>query len=234
MEKALRELQERLCYSFADASLLWRALTHASAAGDDGVSNERLEFLGDAVVGLAMSERLFHPMPESAEGDMTVIKSEVVSRVSLAAAAREMGLAELLVVDEGLRRRGAYSDSMLCGAFEAVAGAIFLDGGMGPAREFVLRALDRGAERARERGYDLSYKSLLQHRTQARGAGVPRYTIARTVGPSHRRRFQAAVRVGGEECGTGWGATKKDAERNAAREALDRLYPGWLGSDGGP
>jgi ribonuclease-3 len=231
MDESLLALQDRLEYSFADPSWLRRAVTHASAGPELMPSNERLEFLGDAVIGLVVSEHLFRVLPDSSEGDMTIVKSGVVSRASLAEAGKSLGLAGHLLVDEGLKQRGKYPPSMLSDAFEAIVGAIFIDGGIEPARDFILRMLGPRVEKVRARRHALSYKSLLQHKTQAQGKGVPRYTILQSTGPDHKRSFQAAARVEGQECGTGWGPTKKDAERNAARSALDLLYPGWQTAD---
>jgi len=231
--EAFEELQQRLGYAFSDEALLARAVTHASAAGDVSESNERLEFLGDAVVGLAVSAHLFSAMPQAAEGEMTVIKSHVVSRQCLSAAGRELGLAEFLQVDEGLQRRADYPDSLLADAFEAVVGAIFLDGGMRSAGEFLLRALGPSVEEARAEPSAAGCKSIIQEKTQAAGQGAPRYVIVETIGPDHRRLFKAAILVQHLECGTGWGLTKKAAEQNAARAALDRLYPGWQDGDDG-
>jgi len=227
MDGVLEELQERLQHRFGEPSLLERALRHSSAATPEAPSNERLEFLGDAVVGLAVSEHLFRTLPESSEGDMTVIKSGVVSRKFLSVAARGLELSRYLAVDEGLRQRGDFSDSMLADAFEAVVGAIFVDGGMEAARGFVLRTLRPRVEQMQANRHVLGYKSLLQQKTQAEGKGVPRYVILQVRGPDHLRQFQAGVHVQGEECGTGWGPTKKDAERDAARAALDSFYEGW-------
>jgi len=225
MEDDLGQLQSLLAYRFKDASLLECALRHASAPAA-GPSNERLEFLGDAVVGLAVSADLFRTMPHAAEGEMTVIKSAVVSRRTLARAGRTLGLGEHMNTDRGLRS-SRYPVSVLAGAYEAVAGAIFVDGGLRAARRFVLRTLRPEIERAGAARHAAGYKSILQERTQAEGKGLPAYEVVRRHGPDHRREFEVLVRVEGRECGTGRGTTKKEAEQEAAREALDRRYPEW-------
>jgi len=223
------DLQERICkclkYRFQDAGLLGRALTHASAAAEGRPSNERLEFLGDAVVGLVISDYLYRSAPELSEGEMTVIKSEVVSRRTMARVGRALGLPAFLRVDEGLRRRKAFPQSIVANVYEALVGAIFVDGGMRAASDYVLRTLELHVKRVDTSRFAASSKSALQERAQAEGKGVPRYEILRYEGPEHDRRFFAAVYVAGQECGSGSGATKKDAEQKAAHEALAKLYP---------
>jgi ribonuclease-3 len=158
---------------------------------------------------------------------MTVIKSAVVSRRTLARAGTEHRLPEFLLVDEGLKQRRRLPASMVANVVEALVGAVFLDGGMEPAAAFVMRILADHVERAEEERHRASYKSLLQEKTQADGKGIPQYDIVGFEGPDHRRRFEAVVRVAGDECGSGWGQTKKEAEQNAAHEALENRYAGW-------
>jgi ribonuclease-3 len=227
MDERLKELQDKLGYTFRGTVLLKRALTHASAGTEEDPPNERLEFLGDAVIGLVVSAYLFRTMPDASEGDMTVIKSGAVSRKSLGIIGRQIGISPCLRVDEGLKNRGSYPNSMVGGAYEAIVGAIYVDGGFDSAREFVLRTLEDRIDEVCDQRHMLSSKSLLQQRTQAQGLGVPRYEIVKTEGPDHERRFLAAVWVHSDKCGEGWGVSKKGAERAAARQALDRRYPGW-------
>lgn len=204
-----------------------RALTHASAQTAAMPSNERLEFLGDAVLGMVVSDYLYRAYPDQSEGDMTVIKSTVVSRRVLARAGNERELPGFLLVDEGLQQRRRLPASMVANVFEALVGAIFLDGGMEHAAAFVMAVLADYIDRAEEDRHRASCKSILQEKTQADGKGIPEYDIVGYEGPDHRRRFQAVVRVAGEECGGGWGQTKKEAEQNAAHEALENCYEGW-------
>lgn len=227
LKDALGQLQERLRYRFASADLLVEAMTHASAQAGGGRSNERLEFLGDSVIGLVIADHLFERSPELSEGEMTVLKSVVVSRRSLGRVGRSLGLADFLQVDEGLKQRKRYPGSIIANAYEAVVGAIFVDGGLKAATDFVLRTLEPEMERARAGRHSPSYKSILQQRTQAEGKGIPRYSVVRFEGPDHQRRYLTVVHVCGEERGGGWGPTKKAAEQNAARDALDKCYPGW-------
>jgi ribonuclease-3 len=227
MEQSIQDLQEELGYSFRNVALLERALIHASAGTEENPPNERLEFLGDAVIGLVVSAYLFRTMPDASEGDMTVIKSGAVSRKSLGVVGREIGISPFLRVDEGLKSRGTYPNSMVGGAYEAIVGAIYVDGGYDPARAFVLRTLEDRIDEVCEQRHMLSSKSLLQQKTQAEGLGIPRYEIVKTEGPDHERRFLAAVWVSGKKCGEGWGVSKKGAQRAAARQALNTCYPGW-------
>ncbi len=212
-------IEEVIGYRFQDAALLERALTHASAT-QGGVSNERLEFLGDAVAGFVVCSHLFRALPEATEGEMTVIKSRVVSRRTMARVARGMELHRYLKVDDGLGARKIPPSIQAC-VYEAVVGAIYLDGGMEPARRFVLRTLGDDLEEAEEdqRGHD--FKSLLQRRTQARGDGTPRYETVRAKGPDHRPVFRSTVRAGGRTLGEGRGRSKQAAEQQAARDALE-------------
>jgi ribonuclease-3 len=224
---ALRaQVEECLQYCFSDAGLLAQALTHASCASVARPSNERLEFLGDAVVGLVISDYLYRSEPDLSEGEMTIIKSAVVSRRTMARVGRALGLPAFLQVDEGLRKRKTYPQSIVANVYEAIVGAMFLDGGMAAAADFILRTLELHVSRVSTSRHGASSKSALQERVQAEGKPVPRYEILRYEGPEHDRRFFAAVYVAGEEKGAGSGATKKDAEQRAAREALQNLYPG--------
>jgi ribonuclease-3 len=227
MDDWLEELQDLLQYRFGDPALLRLAMTHASARGRDGPSNERLEFLGDAVMGLVVSAHLFGEKPRLSEGEMTSVKSTVVSRRVLSHVSRALGLPTFLQVDSGLQRRTRYPGSVVANAYEAVVGAIFADGGLGPAREFVMRTLGPEVKKVQDRRHVPNYKAVLQERTQAEGKGTPEYAVVRWEGPDHRRSYRVVVQVAGEQCGTGAGETKKEAEQQAAGEALDRLYPDW-------
>ncbi|MCD6416605.1 MAG: ribonuclease III [Planctomycetes bacterium] len=225
MSRNLDELQSALGYRFENVNLLRRALRHASAA-QGTPSNERLEFLGDAVVGLIVAAHLFRDMPDAPEGQMTVIKSVAVSRKSLAQVGYKLGLHEQLVTDNGLQHQ-AFPSSLAANAYEAVVGSIFLDGGLEPARRFVLDTLSERIKQARESRSAAGWKSILQECVQARGQPPPLYEIVNTEGPDHDRKFQAVVIIAGQTCGSGWGSAKKDAEQTAARAALEEHFPDW-------
>jgi ribonuclease-3 len=221
VDETAAQLQELLNYAFADADLLEEALTHASARGRDRFTNERLEYLGDAVLDLVISDHLFEALPEATEGEMTHARSLLVSRRALARVGRALGLEKYLRVDEGIQQREPYPTSILAGVYEALVAALYLDGGMAPARAFILRTLGVELERIGAGMPQPNSKSRLQEEAQAAGRGIPGYRVVRTEGPDHERRFLVAVNIGGRDLGEGWGRTKKEAEQNAARLALE-------------
>lgn len=216
--------EERLGYTFADPSLLRLALTHRSVSSEDPgrKDNERLEFLGDAVLQLVVTDLLYASYPQLAEGQMAKVRAAVVSRGALAEVARylEIGRHVDLAPSEeatGGRRK----DSILADAVEAVIGAIYLDGGLEPVRDTIVTMwADRVAERAKQPGVK-DYKTRLQELT-ARDGSRPVYSVDGT-GPDHNRRFQAVVRIDGADYGSGEGRSKKEAEQDAARQAIDTL-----------
>ena len=248
MKTDISELETALGHEFSSPELLVRALTHRSLAhqlaqADAGkksapVDNERLEYLGDAVLGLVVAEALFALHPEWREGELTRIRSGLVSRQHMAKVAEEIDLGKHLRLSRGeessgLRRRG----TVLSNTMEAVMGALFLDGGLEPVRTFVRdRVMAEAAERLAlelRSGEALgNYKSALQERLQAAGAGAPVYRVKSESGPDHHKRFLVEVRQKGKagQKGTrlarGMGRTKKDAEQDAARRALDLLLSG--------
>lgn len=210
-------MRESLRYTFRDPALLERALTHASTCGE--LDNERLEFLGDAALNLAATEELFTRRPELSEGAMTEIKASVVSRKTLAQSARELGLDEAATVGNGLKGR-AMPVSVLANLYEAVLGAIYLDGGYAAAREFVLRTLDSALADAERELAGANPKQRLQHHAQARWSILPDYELVETRGSAHARAFCVRAKLGERAFPTAWGRTRKEAERWAAHEAL--------------
>lgn len=214
-------LQERLGYAFRDESLLARALTHSSLRDRATATNERLEFLGDAVLGMVVSEHLFREHEDFDEGDLTQVKSVVVSARNLAARAREMDLAGCLRVGKGLK--GPLPDSLLADAFEAVVAAVFLDGGLETARELLLRTLGDSIRRVLEKKHEKNHKSLLQAFVQKKLRTTPRYMVISEEGPDHGKTFEVAARVGRRTFPPGRGRSKKEAEQRAAAEALREL-----------
>ncbi len=248
-ETNLKELEAALGHEFASPHLLERALTHrslahqleqANAARKKSApeDNERLEYLGDAVLGLVVAEALFALHPEWREGELTRIRSGLVSRQHMAQVAEQIGLGEHLRLSRGeessgLRRRS----TVLSNTMEAVMGALFLDGGLEPVRCFVRgRVMGEAAERLAfelRSGQALgNYKSALQERLQAARAGAPVYRVKSESGPDHHKRFLVEVRMKGEEgqkgkpLARGMGRTKKHAEQDAARRALTLLANG--------
>lgn len=221
-------LLDKLGYRFHDDSLIRTALTHRShvyRAGQERLqSNERLEFLGDSVLGLIVNEHLFRSFPMQSEGELTKAKSLIVSRAVLGRAAEKLRLGEHLIlapgeVDAGGRKRR----SILSDAYEAVLGAIYMDGGMEPARSFVERDLLENMEEILHDHRWINYKSVLQERIQATLKTPPRYKVSSTSGPDHAKQFIVEVIVRGKTLGRGQGNSKKLAEQRAAQQALDSL-----------
>jgi ribonuclease-3 len=221
-------LQQTIGYHFVDAELLRAALTHKSYSNEQpGGSiphSERLEFLGDAVLDLAVSARAFRSFPEFAEGELTRVRAEIVSEANLARVARKLRLGAELYLGRGEERSGGRDkDSLLADACEALLGAVFCDGGFLAAHEVVERLFGHDldcAARCKEGG---DYKTRLQELLQGRGGAPPLYRLTETLGPDHQRTYQVEVHCGDEPLGCGSGRSKKAAEQAAAREALDRL-----------
>jgi len=238
----LVELESALGYVFASQALLLRALTHSSLAqeharqdgGGEPEDNERLEFLGDAVLGLVVAEALFAEHPQWSEGELTRVRAQLVSRQHMAAVASRVDLGSYLRLSRGEERGGLrHKCTVLSNAMEAVIGAMFLDGGLEPVRGFVSRhvmgeAAELLAEEVRTGAALGNYKSALQEHLQAARVGVPVYRVQRESGPDHHKRFWVEVRLKtagepGTPLAQGCGSTKKRAEQDAARRALDKL-----------
>lgn len=219
----LKPLEDILGVTFRRFDLAAQALTHSSARDPDRPCNERLEFLGDAVIGQVVCEHLFHRFPDREEGDLSLMKSVLVSARMLADVADEIGLGDYLIVGRGLARRKAYPRSILCASFEAVVAAVFLDHGFEAARELILKFLAPHVDVVEREEYERNYKSLLQDHGQRVHAEVPQYVVINESGPDHRKMFEIEVHIGGQMFGPAWGASKKEAEQNAAREALIAL-----------
>ncbi|HEY3318278.1 MAG TPA: ribonuclease III [Coriobacteriia bacterium] len=225
-EERIDRAEEILGVTFADRGLLQRALTHPSYSFESGSKEqyERLEFLGDSVLGFLMTEHIYGRFPEFDEGRMAKLRAALVSGRTLAAIARDLGLGEALLVGHGADAGGARKlKSVLADAFEATLGALYLDAGIDAARGFVMRVFaDRLAPEALATAV-LDAKSELQERSMAEAGLTPVYRIVAEAGPPHDRTFTAEVLVGDRLLGQGSGATKKDAEKAAATEALDAL-----------
>jgi len=246
VEAELDELEGALGYYFRDPRLLLRALTHRSLANqlaqenrtDEAIEaedNERLEFLGDAVLNLVVAEALFNAHPEWREGELTRVRARLVSRQHMAGVAGVVELGRHLRLSRGEERSGLRRKStVLSNTMEAVVGALFLDGGLEPVRSFTRsRVMGEAAERlaAELRSGEAlgNYKSALQEQLQAAHAGTPVYRVKHETGPGHRKRFMVEVRLKadvngqGEPLARGLGRTKKLAEQDAARRALEQL-----------
>jgi ribonuclease III len=230
-------LAKALGYAFRAPDLLARAIVHRSAPNERPAvypeSNERLEFLGDAVLDLVIAEALYRRFPAAAEGELTRYKAALVSELALAEVARDLGLGAYLVLGRGEEETGGRDKpSILSDALEAVLGAVYLDGGMPEAEALVLRLFGPGLSGVDQGGAPRGdYKTALQEWTQARGMGLPAYRLEAAEGPDHARRYTVVVALGGKPLASGQGPSKREAERLAARGALDAL--GALSDSGG-
>jgi len=215
--------EQRLGYEFADSTLLEQAFTHASVADSRLRSNERLEFLGDAVLGVIVCQRIFELHPLLLEGEMTKIKSTVVSRQACAQIALAMGLGELLALGKGMRVQEALPSSLAAAVLEAVIAAIYIDGGMDKVRAFLLPKVEPLIERAFESGHQENFKSILQQHAQQNMDDTPTYSMIDQRGPDHAKHFHVCVQIGERRFPSCWGASKKTAEQSAALLALQEL-----------
>lgn len=215
--------EQRIGYVFLDKSLLRAALTHASGAQHRLGSNERLEFLGDAILGAVVSEFLFLQYPHALEGELTHIKSIVVSRQTCARLSQTLGLEEFLILGKGLTTQGPTPESVLADVWESLVAAIYLDGGLEAARRFIQTHLRPEIEAAAEGESDANYKSLLQQLAQREHGVTPTYELLDEKGPDHCKYFQIAAQIGDARYPPAWGRTKKEAEQLAARNALHKL-----------
>jgi len=221
MDKAaLDKCQDLLQYRFDDVQLLEQALTHASTAATRLESNERMEFLGDAVLGLAVCDELFARYADLLEGEMTKIKSLVVSRQICAEIADESGLSEFLSLGKGMGGGAKLPRSVAAAAFEAIIGAIYCDGGFESACEYIQRMVRPKIDEAVEDEHKQNYKSMLQQVAQRRWGATPEYRLLDEKGPDHSKCFEIAVVVGAKCFPSAWGMNKKEAEQSAARRAL--------------
>ena len=214
-----------LGYQFRDKGLLRWCLTHASASRTRLESNERLEFLGDAVLELLTSEYLLSSFPEWSEGQLSKSRARIVNAGSLEAAARRLRLGERLRLGRGEEKTGGREkQTLLADAFEAVIAAVYLDAGLGAAREVLRKVLfDQALEERGERIADSDRKSALQELLQGRGRLPAEYRLAGESGPDHQKVFQIEVWIDGECIAAGEGSSKKEAEQRAARSALEQL-----------
>lgn len=219
----LARCQHRLGYQFRDVQFLESALTHASGADHRLSSNERLEFLGDAILGLVVCEQLFTLFPDQLEGDLTKLKSVVVSRQTCAKISQALGLREFLVLGKGMTTHPAVPPSVLSDVLESLIAAIYLDGGMGPAREFILTYFDPEIESAASGDSGGNYKSLLQQFAQREHGVTPTYHLIDEKGPDHSKCFKMSAQIGRDRYAPAWGRSKKESEQRAAHNAICQL-----------
>jgi ribonuclease-3 len=223
-------LQLALGWNFTDLELLERALTHRSYCSEHGLeeSNERLEFLGDAVLGFVVTTYAYDRFPHLPEGELAKLRAAVVSAETLAVVAQELDVGACLRLGKGEDVSGGRGKpSILADAMEALIAAVYLDGGIDPARGFILSLfaplVASAGERAAEASFTEDWKSALQEWSQAQGRGLPHYRLAAAEGPDHRRRFDIEVLLEGEIVARAEGRSKKEAEQQAAKAALSRF-----------
>jgi ribonuclease III len=229
---ALHQVEQILGYTFANEELVFIAFTHSSSVDNRLESNERLEFLGDAVLALVICQRLFDKFQTYPEGELTKMKSMLVSRGTCARVARHMGLPAYLKVGKGMVSAKALPGSLAAGLLEAVIAAIYIDGGFEAAREFILRSFAWMIEQVNEEEAHGNYKSLLQQYAQERFSMPPIYVLLDEKGPDHNKCFEAEVVIDQRHYPSAWGANKKEAEQKAAYNAL--LDLGVLRKNGTP
>jgi ribonuclease-3 len=221
----LDDCQSAVGYRFRQPELLRAALTHASGANTRLASNERMEFLGDAVLGLVTVEQLYLRFPDLQEGDLTKIKSVVVSRRTCARFSRELNLGDFMFLGKGMCCRHTHTvpANLLADVYESVVGAIYLDGGLDTAREFILRQLGPEIEQVAEGAHAGNYKSMLQQVSQREFNETPQYSLLDEKGPDHSKCFKLAVVIGRHTYPGAWGRNKKEAEQRAAMNALAQI-----------
>ncbi len=223
----LSELERKIGYTFREKNLLIEALTHPSYPGDghNVPDYERLEFLGDAVVELAVTRFLFEKFKEKDEGELTKMRAAIVNRDALAEDALKIGLGEYIILGEGEKRSGGKNrTSILSCAMEAVVGAVFVDAGYEKAEEivkkFILDEYEKKLSRIKD---DKNFKGILQEYVQKKFHTLPIYSVVKEDGPPHQRTFEVEVRIKNKTMGKGKGKSLKEAERKAAQEALEKL-----------
>lgn len=220
------EFEKNINYKFKNPAYLEKALTHSSFMQEKsdrcGRDNERLEFLGDAFFDAIISEALFHKLPNVAEGKLTKLRASIVCEKSLAEQARKLEIGKFMNMGKGEERMGGRErESILADALEAVMAAIFLDGGFEEVRRFILETFDETIEAALSGKLTKDYKTELQERLQVNGDIKILYQTDKEEGPDHNKTFYVSLFAGGNKLGTGKGKSKKEAEQNAAKYALE-------------
>lgn len=228
VEACLAKLQRKIDYDFKNLQLLKEALTHKSYIKSSTCpslnSNERLEFLGDSILGLVICEFLYKKFPDKSEGDLTKLKAGLVNEATLSHIGRNLGLGEFLYLSPDEEKSGGRErPSLVADGFEALIGAVYLDGGLEAISRLIgSQILTRFRELADDK-QNFNYKGELLEYLQALGWGMPEYQIEEAVGPDHQKRFTISAMAKGEKLGVGEGASKKEAEQKAAKMALEKL-----------
>jgi ribonuclease III len=224
-QPSLRKIESVLGYDFKDKNLLSKALSHRSSV-TDGFANERLEFLGDAVLGVIVSDFLFRRYPNHNEGNLTKIKASLVNEAMLSKVAINHELGNFIYLSpEEEKSGGRAKPSIIADATEAIIGAVYLDNGLEAASQVIHKLILRDFEQLIKDETMLNYKGELLERMQGEGRGTPRYEVINEIGPDHIKTFEISVSVDGVRLGIGKGMSKKEAEQRAAKMALENLPP---------
>ncbi|MBP7050351.1 MAG: ribonuclease III [Phycisphaerae bacterium] len=219
----LHQVEQILGHPFTDTALLAKAFTHSSAVDNRLDSNERLEFLGDAILSIVICQKLFEMFREYPEGELTKMKSMLVSRGTCAHVARRLGLPKFLVVGKGMASHKAFPTSLAAGLLEAVIAAVYIDLGFDAARDFILQNFASLLDEIDSEEAHGNYKSLLQQHAQERFSAAPSYVLLDEKGPDHNKCFESEVVIDQQHFPSAWGANKKEAEQKAAYNALVEL-----------
>ncbi len=222
-KETLQQIEQAIGYEFSNKELLAKAFTHSSAVDNRILSNERLEFLGDSVLAVVICQTLFERFPNYLEGDLTKIKSMIVSRGTCARVSRHLGLQKYLKVGKGMVSSRALSGSLAAGVLETVIGAIYIDGGFEAAHNFILRVFGSLIDTADAQQAQGNFKSLLQQHAQEKFNVTPVYMLLDEKGPDHNKCFELGVVVDDQHFTSAWGTNKKEAEQKAAFNALVEL-----------
>ena len=224
MSPELRERAEQILgHKFKNPNLLREALTHASIADNRLDSNERMEFLGDAVLDLVICEALYHKFPQYQEGDLTKVKSAVVSRRTCAEVANETGLTDLLIIGKGISSRNMMPSSLAAAVYESIVAAVYLDGGFEVVKDYVLRTMTAKLEEIASNAHQQNFKAVLQQHAQKVLGSTPMYELLDEKGPDHSKCFEVCVCIDGRRFTSAWGPNKKMAEQKAALLALEEM-----------
>ncbi|AQT68386.1 Ribonuclease 3 [Anaerohalosphaera lusitana] len=222
-DRQIQQLEELIGYRFNDRSLLIESFTHSSHADHRLKSNERLEFLGDAVLDLVICKALFDQFPDYLEGDLTKIKSMLVSRKTCAKIASQLDLPQFTRVGKGMDQTRAMEGSIAAGQLEAIIAAIYLDGGYDAAAKFIINSFEPLIVKADAKQHHENYKSMLQQFAQCQFGQTPAYQLLDEKGPDHDKCFEVGVNISDHTFPAAWGNTKKEAEQKAALNALVEL-----------
>jgi len=227
LKNRLGEFEERLCHLFDNKELLITSCIHRSFINEYRGTllnhNERLEFIGDSVLGLVVATFLYHRLPDLPEGQLSQARSRLVDAAACVKYAQKLGLADWILVGKGESLTGRAKDSIMADAFEAILGAIYLDSGFAPVRDFILLHFEEDFENAIKTP-DRNYKAELQDFSQKYFQKIPEYKVVEETGPQHAKTFRVVVLVNNQESGVGAGASKKEAEQKAACDALSKKF----------